>query len=193
MAIYKSAAGNPASAQRIDGAVWDAAGPGARIRGWGYPTFHASDQFKRFNSIVRVNDEAWSQCSAAEQAAWDQYGIDRKTWWAMICGLRRRWYNYFPLMGDEAFKVINTSRAFCGLPPTTLPPDVPEDPAGYSLTFSQDWNSPAPQAPLQSHFRATLSGPARRLSATHQLQFYTSATGLGSAIKQDTHKLTAAG
>jgi len=193
MALYKAKGIAPLTATRIDGAVWDSPGPGARIRGWAYPTWHPSQQFKRFNSIVRGIDEQFAQLSPAQQEAWRNaplpWPIPPIWLWYHVFPV----YVYSPLDGRDKFKLVNTGNAFCGAPPVDDPGDYSEDLSGADLSFDQNWDSPAPQFPLLTHVTATWHGGGARAGGKHQFRLYTSASGLGSAIQQNLHSLLGAG
>lgn len=94
MALIQYVGVGPDTSERIDGAVWGAAGPGATIRGWGSPLAAPTDQFLRLDSLARSLDILWDSLGAAYRDEWEDLG-DTVGWMAGC-----RWFGeagYFPI------------------------------------------------------------------------------------------------
>lgn len=137
MALYKPSEQSPDQAQRINGAVWDAAGPGARIRGWVYPMMTQSTRFDQVNSRILNLDAMTGELTPEQQQAWSEYALANTDQAECL-----------PWDWIEAWLCNNNARADQGLPITMWPPPGVQSMAGAPIQFQGSYEMPLPPWPL---------------------------------------------
>lgn len=160
MALYKGEGPGDANALRYEGQVWSRPGPGATVRGWTFPTWSPSQQFRTLDQTARNADAVWDALPTELRAAWEAQAAAHRTWY--YCP----WYYYpagnYPTehTAMDLFRATQCARQVTGEPFTTTAPTMTTDADNDSISLGTSQLPPAPPFPLQAHIIAHWSRSA---------------------------------
>jgi len=167
MARYKGSGPPTGVATRINGNVWSAPGPGATIRGWGYPTQAPSQQFSSYNAAARMLGQRFEDLPPQSVAAWTQWIHDWPDWMFCPPGPPSPIYGGSTLTPEQAFVATNLARTAQGQPWTTNPPPVTARPGPDGLIVLASAAPPDVEPPLAVHVALLWQNPLRDPSLSY--------------------------
>jgi len=167
VASYKGSGPPLGTATRINGQVWSAPGPGATIRGWGYPTQAPSQHFSSYNAAARMLDRHFHDLPPQSIAAWTQWIHDWPDWVFCPPGPPSPIYGGSTLTPDQAFVATNLARTAQGQPWTTNPPPVTARPGPDGLLVLASAAPPDVEPPLAVHVALLWQNPLRDPSLSY--------------------------
>ena len=137
--------------------------------------------------------ETWDTMTADQRASWGP-GWPIPAWW-LWCVMKPVGTGSYAVedLSEDWFKVVNTSRAFCGQEPVLDGPRWRDYPADDVLSFTTDNSGAAPEYPLLTHVRVKWTRSTGVFGDHYQVMLWAGPGRHGGGAPTDSRALRAGG